>query len=179
MSNLDTATGQRILRMPDSFQKLFMEVITTEAEHRDFLTEQLGDGSMGFMNSAEFQSNTHTYARSLSSDYKSERWECSGTNNREAFFIYPSGEDTLYELDSSMKVDNKIFGLLCSIVGLEEGTDRPNSEKGISNLFQLKYEQLEIGAHEAINHLLDTESELDELMALTWLKELISYYADC
>ena len=179
MSDQATIIEQKTMTMPQSFIDLFMRVIDCPKEKECFLTEQLGGGSTGFMHATEFERHTHAYARELSDDYKSEKWTLVSIPDDLSFFSYPSNDGEFYELDRSMRIDNKIFGLLCSIVGLENAADRPSSERAIANLFHFKYEKLEHKAFDAIDHLLETQTELAELMSLTWLRELISYYADC
>lgn len=138
----------------------------------------------GVNHAGEFTHHLFNLARNFSENYEPCEWTICEVPHADAFFCYPKGEeDKLYQLndddapDGVKYVDAKVFGIIMTLMALDEGTDRPREQQAACNMFYQKMTELQnmlvntsemIGPHVTVEEI----QEYDDMV------ELISRYTD-
>jgi hypothetical protein len=130
MSNTDTQTA---ISMPALFANAFCQKIEA-CDTYTFIDSQFGGTADAEVHNGEFERRTFEYARNACDDYEGGKWERQSVLDKAAFFVCPVDSEATYEIGDYV-VDNKTFGLICSLIGLDEASCRPAGQQAVADIF--------------------------------------------
>ena len=171
----DTNT-QTVISMPALFTTAFCQRVESCDTH-SFLDSQFGGTADAEVHNGEFARRTFEYARKASDSYEGGTWHRFKMLDNTGFFMCPADSEATYDIGDYV-VDNKTFGLICSLIGLDEATSRPASQQAEADIF---YNQ----SHALISSIVDVFESLEtpelsdaDRAALLSFQAVISEYTD-
>lgn len=173
MPNTNT---QPVISMPAIFASAFCQKLEAWDTHK-FIDSQFGGTADAEVHNSEFEHRTFQYARNASDDYEAGKWERFAMLNKTAFFVCPADSEKVYDIGDYV-VDEKTFGLVCSLIGLDEATSRPVEQQAVADIFYSQSQALIksiVKTFESLESIKLSESDRIELLNY---QALISEYAD-
>lgn len=171
----NTKNDPRLVRMPDAVFNALGTAVALE-NRGEFINNRFASGSEGMIAGKMFEEKAGDYASLIASYYNDHFWHFVDINSSDTLYIYPQN-DILYELSHDYVVDNKTFGVLCTIASLDRCSVAPNTEKLTTNAFHFQRERLELAIFALTSHLLSVEKDEQLRADIVKFQETINYYA--
>lgn len=166
---------RRIVRMPDEVFSLLGTAVTLN-ERGDFINNCFAKEAEGMILGKAFEETANKYASLINSGYQDDFWHFVDIKDSNTLYIYPQKNDVIFELSHGYAVDNKTFGVLCTIASLDRCAVLPDIKKLTANSFSFKRERLELAIFRLTEHLLSVEQSEKNREAIIDFQETINYY---
>lgn len=142
---IETKNTEATTAMPKAFQERFFTVVPDD-QRSDYLPSQFNNN---VHDSGLFERELFRTAGYFCDKNMVLKWEMASvkSDTGDTFFMYPSIDDQ-YLISGLDVVDNKLFGLIMTLIALDEGADRSAMEQEFSDIL--------INHHHALHKAIDS-----------------------